>query len=100
MRIEEFDYQLPPELVAQHPLPQRAASRLLYLNGAGGQMRDACFGDIVQFLESRDVLIFNDTQVIKARLSGIKQSGGKVEVLVERILTEREILAQVHASHP
>ncbi|HET6756538.1 MAG TPA: tRNA preQ1(34) S-adenosylmethionine ribosyltransferase-isomerase QueA [Burkholderiales bacterium] len=100
MRIKEFDYCLLPELVAQHPLSERSASRLLYLDGESGHLSDSRFSDLLEFLRPNDLLVFNDTRVIKARLFGVKQSGGKCEVLVERVLTEREILAQVSASHP
>ncbi|MGH8772396.1 MAG: tRNA preQ1(34) S-adenosylmethionine ribosyltransferase-isomerase QueA [Burkholderiales bacterium] len=100
MRLAEFDYFLPPELVAQHPLSERSASRLLYLNGGSGRIRDSRFSNLLEFVQPNDLLVFNDTQVIKARLFGVKQSGGKCEVLTERVLGEREIFAQINASHP
>jgi S-adenosylmethionine:tRNA ribosyltransferase-isomerase len=98
MKLEEFDYHLPQELIAQQPLPERGASRLLHLDGDA--LHDAHFRDLPSFLNTNDILVFNDTRVIKARLFGVKQSGGKCEVLVERVLNEREVLAQVNASHP
>jgi S-adenosylmethionine:tRNA ribosyltransferase-isomerase len=94
----DFDYALPGELVAQHPAPERAGSRLLRLSRDG--LSDHRFVELPGFLAPGDVLVFNDTRVIKARLFGAKDSGGRVEVLVERVLGEREALAQVRASKP
>lgn len=98
MRLADFDYDLPPELIAQHPAPERAASRLLHVDGASGAMTDRAFRDIVELVSPADVLVFNDTKVIKARLHGRKDSGGEVEVLVERILDASRALAHVRAS--
>ena len=98
MRLSDFDYELPPELIAQHPPAERAASRLLHVDGASGEMRDRMFRDIVGLLDPGDVLVVNDTRVIKARLHGRKDSGGEVEVLVERVLDAHRALAQVRAS--
>ena len=100
MRLSDFDYALPPELVAQHPAPERSASRLLHLDGRTGAMADRRFADIVELLAPGDVLVVNDTRVIKARLHGRKDSGGEVEVLVERVLDPGRALAQVRASKP
>ena len=99
MQTKDFDYDLPKELIAQFPVEQRSASRLLHLDGASGNLRDCRFGDLPQFLEAGDVMVFNDTRVIKARLFGEKESGGKVEILVERVLDDHHALAQVRASH-
>jgi S-adenosylmethionine:tRNA ribosyltransferase-isomerase len=99
MRLSDFDYQLPRELIAQAPLPERTQSRLLHLDGATGSLTDRWFTDLPTLLSVGDVLVFNDTKVIKARLSGRKQTGGRVEVLIERVVAEREALAQVRASH-
>jgi S-adenosylmethionine:tRNA ribosyltransferase-isomerase len=99
MRLDEFDYELPQELIAQHPPPSRGESRLLHLDGTSGALRDAHFRDLPRFLHPHDLLVFNDTRVIKARLFGRKASGGQVEVLVERILDGNHALAQVRASH-
>ena len=96
LTVDDFDYILPPELIAQHPPAHRTDSRLLRLSGAG--LDDLSFADFPQLLEAGDVLVFNNTKVIKARLHGVKASGGQVEVLVERILGEHEVLAQVRAS--
>ncbi|MGH8717217.1 MAG: tRNA preQ1(34) S-adenosylmethionine ribosyltransferase-isomerase QueA, partial [Burkholderiales bacterium] len=99
MQTKDFDYDLSQELIAQVPVEQRSASRLLHLDGASGNLRDCRFADLPQFLKSGDVMVFNDTRVIKARLFGEKESGGKVEILVERVLDEHHALAQVRASH-
>ena len=98
LRLSDFDYDLPPGLIAQHPAGERASSRLLHLDGRSGAMHDLAFGDIVGLLDERDLLIVNDTRVVKARLRGRKDSGGEVEVLVERILDAHRVLAQVRAS--
>ena len=98
MRLSDFDYELPPELIAQHPSPERSASRLLHLDERSGQIEDLAFRDIVGLLEPADVLVVNDTKVIKARLQGRKDTGGEVEVLVERVLDHERALAQVRAS--
>jgi S-adenosylmethionine:tRNA ribosyltransferase-isomerase len=88
MRLSDFNYHLPPELIAQHPLPNRTASRLLELGSdAHGQLQlnDKQFTDIVELIQANDLLVFNDTKVIPARLFGKKESGGAVEVLLERV---------------
>ena len=100
MHLSDFDYALPPELIAQHPAPARTASRLLHVDGRTGAMADRDFADIVALVDAGDVLVVNDTRVIKARLHGRKDSGGEVEVLVERLLDSRRALAQVRASKP
>ena len=94
MRLSDFDYELPPELIAQHPAAERSASRLLHLDGRTGAIADLAFRDIVGLLASPDVLVVNDTQVIKARLAGRKDTGGDVE----RVLDNERALAQVRAS--
>lgn len=98
MRLSDFDYHLPPELIAQHPAVERTASRLLHVDGRTGEMHDRMFRDIVDLLDAGDVLVVNDTRVIKARLHGRKDSGGEVEVLVERVLDSHRALAMVRAS--
>jgi S-adenosylmethionine:tRNA ribosyltransferase-isomerase len=100
MLVSEFDYDLPPELIAQHPAPQRTASRLLHLNATTGSLRDLAFTDLPGFVDARDVVVLNDTRVVKARLTGRKQSGGKIELFVERTLGARDALALIKASHP
>jgi len=94
--LSDFDFDLPPELIAQTPLAERSASRLLQVQGA--QLTDRRFSDIVDLLQPGDLLVFNDTRVIKARLFGVKETGGKIEALVERILDARTVHAQVRAS--
>jgi len=100
MKLDDFDYALPPELIAQFPAAERAASRLLHLYGATGAIRDRQFREIAGLIAPGDVMVFNDTRVIKARLTGRKRSGGQVEVLIERVLSPNQALAQVRASHP
>ena len=100
MRLADFDYELPSELIAQHPSKARTASRLLHLDGASGALRDCAFADLPGLVDARDVLVLNDTRVIKARLRGHKSTGGRVELFVERITGEREALALSHSGHP
>jgi len=97
MRTDEFDFPLPERLIAQYPPELRGASRLLYAHD--GMLEDRRFAELLQLVRPGDVLVLNDTRVIKARLYGSRESGGKVEVLVERVLDEHEVLAQVRASH-
>lgn len=99
MKTQDFDFYLPAELIAQYPAEQRTSSRLLYLDSIHNQWQDALFSDLPSYLHAGDVMVFNDTQVIKARLFGKKDSGGKVEVMVERILDDRHVLAVIRASH-
>jgi S-adenosylmethionine:tRNA ribosyltransferase-isomerase len=99
MRVAEFDYALPGELIAQAPAPQRSASRLLRLH-ASGRLEDLAFTDLPQLVGPEDVVVVNDTRVIKARLSGRKRSGGRIELFVERVLGPLEALALIRASHP
>lgn len=96
MRVSDFDYPLPERLIAEHPARPRSSSRLLEL--ADGRIRDRRMSEFADLLDDRDLLVFNNTRVIPARLFGQKASGGKVEVLVERILDTRRVLAHVRAS--
>ena len=98
MKRTDFHFELPPELIAQRPLPRRSDSRLLQLARRGGALRDGRFRDLPGLLSAGDLLVFNDTRVIPARLYGRKESGGRVEILIERLLGDRECLAQVRAS--
>ncbi|MGH8682749.1 MAG: tRNA preQ1(34) S-adenosylmethionine ribosyltransferase-isomerase QueA, partial [Burkholderiales bacterium] len=98
LSVDDFDYALPPELIAQHPARGRASSRLLHL-APDGRISDHGFTELPQFLAAGDVLVVNDTRVIKARLAGAKDSGGRVEVLVERVVGPHEAVAQIGASH-
>jgi S-adenosylmethionine:tRNA ribosyltransferase-isomerase len=96
--VSDFHFDLPDELIARYPTAERTASRLLYLNGATGDFADQHFPDILQHINEGDLLIFNNTRVIPARLFGRKASGGKVEVLVERVLDSHRCLAHIRAS--
>jgi len=98
MLVSEFDYELPAELIAQHPAAQRSASRLLRLH-ADGALEDLAFADFPGLVGAQDALVLNDTRVIKARLPGRKRTGGRIELFIERILGAREALALVRASH-
>jgi S-adenosylmethionine:tRNA ribosyltransferase-isomerase len=94
--LSDFDFNLPPERIAQLPLPDRSASRLLQLDGE--HITDRHFAGIVDQLAAGDLLVMNNTRVLKARFFGVKATGGQVEVLVERVLDNRTVLAQVRAS--
>ncbi len=94
LSIEDFDYELPPGLIAQYPSETRSGSRLLCV---GASLADRRFLELPQLLAPGDLLVFNDTRVIKARLFGHKETGGHIEVLIERVLSAHEALAQVHA---
>ena len=98
MKKSDFNYQLPEALIAQKPLAERDASRLLCMERNIGGIVDRQFTDLIDLIDERDLLIFNDTKVIPARLFGTKQSGGKVEILIERILDEHHAIAHVRAS--
>ncbi len=98
MHMHDFQYELPAELIANHPLPERSSSRLLTLDGNTGFIQDRRFNELPDLLDTGDLLVFNNTRVIPARLHGFKQTGGKVEVLIERMLDEHRVLAQVRAS--
>jgi S-adenosylmethionine:tRNA ribosyltransferase-isomerase len=97
LTLGDFDYDLPGELIAQQPLPDRAASRLLHVTRDA--LTDLHFGDLVGLIGAGDLLVFNDTRVIKARLFGRKPSGGRVELLIERIVAPRRALSLVRTSH-
>ena len=94
--LSDFDFVLPPELIAQHPASERSASQLL--DGTGPQPVDRIFRDLPSLLEPGDLLVFNDTRVVKARLFGEKPTGGKLELLIERVLGEREVVAHMKVS--
>ncbi len=98
LTLDDFDYDLPPPLIAQAPLAERSASRLLAMVDAA--MADRHFVDLPELLAPGDLLVMNDTRVLHARLFGQKESGGQIEVLVERLLGEQEVLAQIRASKP
>ena len=94
--LSDFDFALPPELIAQHPTSERSASRLL--DGAGSLPIDRIFRDLPGLLRAGDLLVFNDTKVVKARLFGTKPTGGQLELLVERVLQNHEIVAHMKVS--
>ncbi|MDD5228537.1 MAG: tRNA preQ1(34) S-adenosylmethionine ribosyltransferase-isomerase QueA [Methylococcales bacterium] len=98
MKKSDFNYHLPEALIAQQPLSERTASRLLCLNRDTGELVDRQFNDLLDFIESKDLLVFNDTRVIPARLFGTKETGGKIEILIERILDEQHALAHIRSS--
>jgi S-adenosylmethionine:tRNA ribosyltransferase-isomerase len=98
LTLDDFDYPLPPECIAQVPLNERSASRLLVM--AGGRLDDRGFADLSDLLAPGDLLVMNDTRVLHARLFGQKESGGQIEVLVERVIADDAVLAQVRASKP
>jgi S-adenosylmethionine:tRNA ribosyltransferase-isomerase len=98
MKRTDFKFELPERLIAQAPLPQRSDSRLLSLNRSSGKLRDSKFADLGKLLEPGDLLVRNNTRVIPARLFARKQSGGRVEILLERLLTDRQCIAQLRSS--
>jgi S-adenosylmethionine:tRNA ribosyltransferase-isomerase len=97
LTLADFDFDLPAELIAQHPLAERAASRLLHVQPR--QLADLRFADLPRLVAPGEVMVFNDTRVIRARLFGRKPSGGRVEALIERVLDERRALALLRTSH-
>ena len=98
MQLSDFSYELPDELIAHFPPEQRTASRLLSMSRETGEMRHEHFSDLIKHLRPEDLLVFNNTRVIPARLLGQKASGGKIEVMIERVLNDTEALAQIRAS--
>lgn len=98
MKTSDFRFDLPEELIAQYPSSERTASRLLALDGNSGRVQDLQFTDLLSLLKPDDLLVFNNTRVMPARLLGQKETGGKVEVLVERVLDHQRVLAHVRSS--
>jgi S-adenosylmethionine:tRNA ribosyltransferase-isomerase len=98
MQRTEFSSHLPPELIAQHPLPERGASRLLRLDGVSGEISHHRFPELLDFLQANDLLVFNDTRVIPARLWGRKATGGQLEILIERLSGSHSAVAHIRAS--
>ena len=99
MQLSDFDYHLPEQLIAQHPAIERTGSRLLHVDGNTGVIEDRQFTDLASLVAPNDILVFNDTKVIKARLHGRKETGGSAEVLVERVMADgKTVLAHVRAS--
>lgn len=98
MKKSDFSYHLPETLIAQKPLTQRTASRLLCMNRKSGKLDDRKFNDFLDLIQPNDLLVFNDTRVIPARLFGSKTTGGKVEILIERVISDHEALTHIRAS--
>jgi S-adenosylmethionine:tRNA ribosyltransferase-isomerase len=98
MQLSDFHYHLPDQLIARYPAAERTASRLLTLDGASGQLQHRQFTDLLTLLKPGDLLVFNDTRVLPARLWGKKATGGRLEILVERLLDNRRVLAHVRSS--
>lgn len=98
MKISDFDFELPEQLIAKYPTQQRSASRMLQLDGKTGAIHHGNFVDIIDLIDAGDLLIFNNTRVIPARLFGQKESGGKIEVMLERVLADNSALAHIKAS--
>lgn len=96
LTVDDFDFPLPPELIAQHPAPERSGSRLLHVSGA--ELADRRFAELPTLLKAGDLLVFNDTRVIKARFFGVKDSGGRVEIMLERIVDATHAICQIRAS--
>ena len=100
MHTSDFDYELPSRLIAQHPLAERSASRLLVLDGANGTIEDRRIRELPALLTAGDLLVFNDTRVIPARLFAVKPTGGRVELLIERLMGERSALVLARSAKP
>lgn len=98
MQVSDFDFDLPPALIAKYPSPERTGSRLMYVDGRSSVLSHHHFPHILSLLNKGDLLVFNDTKVIPARLLARKKTGGRVEILLERLLDEKNMLAQVRAS--
>ncbi|WP_413285099.1 tRNA preQ1(34) S-adenosylmethionine ribosyltransferase-isomerase QueA [Vibrio sp. MA40-2] len=98
MQVSDFSFELPNELIARYPMVERTSSRLLQLDGTSGKVVDRTFTDVLELVEEGDLLVFNNTRVIPARMFGRKASGGKIEVLVERMIDEHSVLAHVRSS--
>ncbi|MFB0912992.1 MAG: S-adenosylmethionine:tRNA ribosyltransferase-isomerase, partial [Glaciecola sp.] len=98
MKLSDFYFDLPEQLIAKHPTEQRTQSRLLHLEGDTGAVLHKKFINILELLRAGDLMIFNNTRVIPARLHGTKVSGGKVEVLIERILNDGSAMAHIRSS--
>ena len=98
MRVSDFQFELPDRLIARHPLAERRASRLLCLDGPSAALVHRQFADLLEYLRPGDLMVFNNTRVIPARLFGRKATGGQLEILVERVLDSHRVLAHVRSS--
>ncbi|MEK9770145.1 MAG: tRNA preQ1(34) S-adenosylmethionine ribosyltransferase-isomerase QueA [Betaproteobacteria bacterium] len=99
MRLSDFDFELPQELIAQAPLRERSASRLLRVCQSGSDFEDLGFINLLDYLNPNDLLVFNDTRVIKARMSGVKATGGRVEIMADQVLSNRSCKALLRSNH-
>src|SRR5690349_17385601 len=97
MQLSDFYYRLRPELIARYPLEKRSASRLLQVKPSG-ELQHGYFTDFCDLVSEKDLIVFNNSKVIPARLKGYKETGGRVEILVERLIDEKRILAHLRAS--
>lgn len=100
MKVSEFRYDLPQELIAQEPLPERSGGRLMCLDGATGAIEHMAFAQFPTLVREHDIVVLNDTRVIPGRMLGVKQTGGRAELLVERVLDDERVLAQLKVSKP
>lgn len=100
MRVSDFDFELPERLIATHPAPTRTGSRLLCLEGASGALSDHRFAELARLVYAGDLLVLNDTKVLKARMFARKSTGGRVELLIERVLDPHRVLAHIRSSRP
>jgi len=98
MQVSDFSFELPDAQIARHPLAERRASRLLMLDGETGRLAHHYFAELLDYVRPGDLMVFNNTRVIPARLFGQKDTGGKVEILIERVLDERRVLAHIRSS--
>lgn len=98
MRVSDFEFELPSHLIAKYPMPDRTSSRLLHLDASNGDISHYHFSDLIELLDPKDLLVFNNTRVIPARLFGHKSTGGRVEILLERVLDEYRALVQIRSS--
>lgn len=98
MKVSDFQFELPEHLIAQYPLPERSASRLLHLERDSGRVHDRSFRELVDLLTPEDLLVFNNTRVLPARLEARKETGGGVEILLERVISPAEVLAQLRVN--
>lgn len=100
MKVSDFDFALPAHLIAKYPAKERTGSRLLHLDARTGKLAHYRFSDIIDLVDPRDLMVFNDTRVIPARLFGVKSTGGKVEILLERLTDSHHALVQMKSSKP
>ena len=100
MKVSEFSYELPKDLIAQQPLPERTGGRLMLLDATSGAIEHMAVSDFPGLVCQHDIVVLNDTRVIPARMFGVKQTGGRAELLIERLLDDERVLAQLKVSKP